>query len=106
MLGAVAYVFDAQLWVWDARKDDTWTFVSLPPGDSDEIRELAGGVAGGFGSVRVTVTIGATTWQTSIFPDKASGVFTLPVKKAVRTAERLTPGDTARVTVALRDVEV
>jgi Domain of unknown function (DUF1905) len=100
----MAYVFDAELWLWDARKDDSWTFVSLPGDDSDEIRELAGGHAGGFGSVRVTVTVGATTWQTSIFPDKAKGTYVLPVKKAVRAAERLAAGERARVAVELRDL--
>jgi hypothetical protein len=103
MLAAVAYAFDAELWLWDARKHDTWTFVSLPVDDSEEIRHRTGGMAGGFGSVRVTATIGASTWQTSIFPDGPRRCYALPVKKAVRTAEGLRPGDSARVTVELRD---
>ena len=97
------YVFDAELWLWDARKDDSWTFISLPVEESAEIRDRAGGMTNGFGSVRVTATIGTTTWQTSIFPDGARDCYALPVKKAVRTAERLTAGDSARVTVELRD---
>jgi Domain of unknown function (DUF1905) len=96
-------VFDAELWLWDARTQDSWTFVSLPADESEEIRDLVGGRVAGFGSVRVTATIGATRWQTSIFPDAAKGVYTLPVKKAVRRAEGLAAGDSARVTVELRD---
>jgi Domain of unknown function (DUF1905) len=99
----VLIVFDAELWLWDARKHDSWTFVSLPADESEEIRDLVGGRVSGFGSVRVTVTIGSTTWQTSIFPDAAKQVYTLPVKKAVRAAEGLAAGDPARVTVDLRD---
>ncbi len=38
----------------------------------------------GFGSIRVTARIGETAWATSVFPDKASGGWVLPVKKAVR----------------------
>lgn len=94
------YLFDADVWIWDARTTDVWTFVSLPRDASDEIREFAGSVPRGFGSVKVTATIGATTWRTSIFPSKG-GVYVLPVKKAVRTAEALSPGDVATVRIEL-----
>jgi hypothetical protein len=43
--------------------------------------------------VRVEVRLGATTWRTSVFPDKASGCFVLPIKRAVRAAHDLAPGD-------------
>jgi len=91
--------FDAQLWVWDARRADTWTFVSLPAEVSEDIRERAG-PRRGFGSLRVRVTVGGSTWTTSIFPDSTRG-YVLPVKRAVRTAEKLAPGDVAAVTVEL-----
>ena len=51
------------------------------------------GVRRGFGSVRVDVTVGATSWRTSIFPDSKTGTYLVPVKKAVRVAEHLEPGD-------------
>jgi hypothetical protein len=91
--------FDAELWVWDARRTDTWTFVRLPEEASEDVRELFGAQAGGFGSVRVRVVLGGSVWRTSIFPDKASGCYVLPVKRAVRRAESLEPGDVARVSV-------
>lgn len=94
------YLFDAELWLWDARQNDSWTFVNLPAEASAEIREIAGAVPRGFGSVRVTVTIGATTWKTSIFPG-SDGRYALPLKKAVRTAEGIEQGDTATVRVEL-----
>ncbi|MCO1654540.1 DUF1905 domain-containing protein [Pseudonocardia humida] len=99
----MAYVFDAEVMLWDARKDETWTLISLPVDDAEEIRHRTEGMANGFGSVRVTATIGSSTWQTSIFPDAGQRTYVLPVKKAVRTAEGLTAGDTARVAVELRD---
>ena len=95
------YLFDAELWLWDARQSDSWTFVSLPEEASAEIRELAGVIPRGFGSVRVTVTIGTTSWKTSIFPDAKAGVYVLPLKKAVRKAEKVEAGDTATVKVEL-----
>jgi hypothetical protein len=94
----VVVTFDAELWIWDARRNDSWTFVSLPAETSEEIRDLAGGPRRGFGSVRVRVTIGGSVWTTSIFPDSTRG-YVLPVKRAVRQAEDLDVGDVATVTV-------
>ena len=92
--------FEAELWVWEARRDDSWTFVSLPVEASDEIRDLTGGQRRGFGSVRVEARVGASIWRTSIFPDsKKTGAYVLPIKQAVRKANSLAPGDTVEVTV-------
>ncbi|GII52729.1 hypothetical protein Pth03_11180 [Planotetraspora thailandica] len=96
-------IFDAELWIWDARRSDTWTFVSLPGEASEEIRDLAGGSRRGFGSLRVRVTVGGSTWKTSIFPDSAHGTYVLPIKRAVRTAEAIDAGDIATVNVELID---
>ena len=97
-------VFDAELWLWDARRADTWTFVSLPADASEEIRERAAEPRRGFGSVRVRVTVGRSTWRTSIFPDSGGGGYVLPMKAAVRKAESLEVGDIATVTVELIDL--
>lgn len=92
--------FEAELWIWEARRDDSWTFVSLPVEASDEIRDLTGGRRRGFGSVRVEARVGASIWRTSIFPDsKRTGAYVLPIKQAVRKANALAPGDTVKVTV-------
>ncbi len=96
--------FAAELWIWDARRSDSWTFVSLPADASEDIRELAAGRARGFGSVRVRVTVGGSTWTTSIFPDSGRKAYVLPVKRAVRRAEGLDAGDVATVTVELVDL--
>ena len=88
--------FEAELWESDAV--GAWVFVTLPPGVSDDVRMEAGPPTG-FGSVRVEVAIGSTTWRTSVFPDAKLGAYVLPVKKAVRTAERLQPDDVATLTL-------
>lgn len=102
--GRHRFEFAAVLWVWDARRTETWTFVSLPEDQADEILDLVGSRARGFGSVRVEVTLGRSVWRTSLFPDSTAGTYVLPVKRAVRTAEGLTPGATAHVRVELLDV--
>jgi len=97
-------VFDTELWIWDARRLDSWTFVSLPTEASEEIRDRAGGRRRGFGSLRVRVTVGASEWTTSIFPDSARGSYVLPIKRDIRKAEGLDAGDTTTVTVELIDL--
>lgn len=94
--------FDAELWEWEGGAEAaSWVFLTLPEDETEEIR-LRSGPRHGFGSVRVEVTVGGTTWRTSVFPDKTRG-FVLPVKKAVRRAESLDVGDSARVRLALVD---
>jgi hypothetical protein len=95
--------FEARLWEWDARPGESWIFVSLPEDASEEIRELSAGTRRGFGSVRVRAQIGGTTWKTSIFPG-SGGPYVLPLKREVRTAQRLGTGDTAAVSVELLDL--
>lgn len=86
--------FTGDLFVWD---NASWYFVRVPVEAADEVKDLTTGPPTGFGSVRVEVTIGSTTWRTSVFPESATGTFVLPVKKAVRTAEDLEDGDTVEV---------
>lgn len=94
-MGDDGYMFTAELWEWDGKA--AWHFFSLPEDVTDEIDERFAHQAAGFGSVKVTVTIGSTTWTTSIFPDTKRGTFILPVKKAVRIAEDLADGSTAEL---------
>jgi len=99
----VEFVFDAELWVWEARTDSVWTFVSLPPDASAEVADLvAGGPSRGFGAVPVEVQVGLSTWRTSVFPTER-GVYVLPVKRAVRRAQDWEVGGSA--TVHLRVLE-
>jgi hypothetical protein len=86
---APRYQFTAPLWQYPG--EGSWYFVTVPEEVSDDISALTAGRRKGFGSVRVSVTVGASTWQTSVFPTK-SGTYVLPVKKAVRTAEDLIEG--------------
>ncbi len=79
----------------------SWYFVVLTGNVVGEINYAALGRTGGFGSVKVHATIGDTTWQTSLFPDKARGGFVLPVKAAVRKAEGLSEGDQVDLTLAI-----
>lgn len=91
--------FTGELWLWDARP--AWHFITVPPEVSGVIREISGPMTRGFGSVRVAVTVGATHWQTSIFPQSSDGTYVLPVKKKVRTIEALAAGEEVDVHLEL-----
>jgi len=98
------YVFEAPVWLYSAAEGGAWRFITVPVDVSAGLKALGGPARGqrrGWGMIRVTVTIGQTRWRTSVFPDKTSGGFLLPLKAAVRKAENLGVGDVARVTLEL-----
>lgn len=96
---AATFAFAATVWEHDG--DAAWHFLSLPEDVADEIAERSTGRTRGFGSVRVEVTIGASRWRTSLFPDSRRGTYVLPVKRAVRSAEELADGSRADVHLRL-----
>jgi len=98
MAGA-RFSFTAEVWEWEGKA--AWHFVSLPEEIADEIEDRYGGSAGGFGSVRVEVVIGRSRWKTSLFPDSKRATYVLPVKKPVRTAEKLDAGTSASVEITV-----
>lgn len=79
-----------------------WRFLGLPLKETREIKEKHGKTAKGWGSLPVSVTIGDTSWETSIFPDKKSGSYLLPLKKQIRKAEGISDTDTVTFTLRLR----
>jgi Domain of unknown function (DUF1905) len=94
------FTFEAE--VWHNPGEAGWHFVTLPPEPADEIRaRTAGGPP--FGTVPVTVTIGVTSWETSLFADRKSASYLLPVKADVRRRERIAAGNRVTVTVELRE---
>ena len=91
----MTYTFTAELYLWDARVD-SWVFANLPEDIADEIEDAAPEPRRGFGAVRVEVTVGGSTWSTSVFPSKQDATFVLPVKRAILKAESLAVGETVK----------
>lgn len=83
-------------------KTAAWHFLPVTKQIGQNIREIHAPTHRGFGSLPVEVTVGKTTWRTSIFPDKSSGSYLLPVKAVVRKAEDIQVGE--RVSFSLRIV--
>ena len=96
-----AFAFDGDLWLHDG--DAPWHFITVPQDISDNIEARQDLTQRGFGSVRVRVTIGATTWTTSLFPDIKREAYVLPVKRDVRESEGIAAGSTVGVRIELVD---
>ena len=77
----------SRVWLWPG--PSSWHFVTVPKKYAHDIRLFAPPVRRGFGAIKVEVTVGSTTWQTSIFPDKESESFILPLKQSVRKKEQI-----------------
>jgi len=69
---------------------------------SKEIKENFGSNKRGFGSIPIEVTLGKTTWKTSIFPDKKSGTYLLPIKAEVRKKEGIYEDDTITFSIEIK----
>jgi hypothetical protein len=95
------FEFAAELWLYEG--EAAWHFVTVPDDVSDEIEARAVRKRG-FGSVRVRVTVGGTTWSTSVFPDSKRRAYILPVKQEVRRREGISAGSQVAVRLELLDV--
>jgi Domain of unknown function (DUF1905) len=91
----------AKLWRWNGGKA-SWFFIALPASVSREIRLVdAGPRRVGFGALRVEATIGGSTWETSIFPSSQLSAYLLPVKAAVRKAEKMVEGKSFQLQIVV-----
>jgi hypothetical protein len=94
------YKMKAKVWLYSGMA--AWHFITLPQKESAKIKEIFGGVKKGWGSIPVQVTIGNTTWKTSIFPDKKTGAYLLPLKADVRKKEKIFEGDTINFIIEIK----
>jgi hypothetical protein len=98
IVGMVQHVFRARVWEHSPGDPGSWHFLTVPAELTEDLT-LEAGLRTGFGSIRVEVSVGHTTWRTSVFPDSVAGTFVLPLRKQVRRAEDLRAGDTCEVTL-------
>lgn len=92
------FTFKELVWLWQGKA--AWHFISLPLDLSAEIKSFVTHKRG-FGSIPVKVTIGQTSWKTSIFPSK-KGNYDLPLKAAIRKKEKINAGDKVQVSITLQ----
>lgn len=96
---AKSYKVTGRVWLYPG---DTaaWHFVHVDKKTSAELRESYKSKKG-FGSIPVIATVGKTKWKTSVFPDKKSGTYLLPLKAQVRRAEGIDAGDSITFSLAI-----
>ncbi len=76
--------------------ENPWVFISIPKKYTAQLRKKATR-----GLVPVTVTLGNTTWDTSLLP-MGNGTQFIPLKKEVRKSEKITVGDNITLSFTLR----
>jgi len=78
-----------------------WHFTNIPKKQSEVITARFGAKKRGWGSLPVEVTLGKTKWRTSIFPDKKSGMYLLPLKAEVRKKENIKNRDSISFSIVI-----
>ncbi|MTD12622.1 DUF1905 domain-containing protein [Nakamurella sp. YIM 132087] len=89
--------FTGEIWFW--RGPSPFHFVSVPDEQSAALESVSPQVSYGWGMIPVQVRIGATTFATALWPK--DGGYIVPVKAAVRRAEKIDLGDTVAVRLAV-----
>ena len=91
------------IFIWHATPPakGSWHFMIIDAEAASRVRAASAGRSGGWGSVKVTASLGKTDWQTSLFPHKPSGGYMLPLKADVRKREQVGEGDEIEVTLSV-----
>ena len=82
-----------ELWFW--KGPAPWYFVTVPEDGCVALEAASAVVTYGWGMIPVTARLGRTGWTTSLFPK--DGRYIVPVKAAVRKAERIDEGDVVTI---------
>ena len=93
------FKFKSKVIVWNAgnhaKGDDSsfWRCARVPEDISVKIKEMQKGkLRRGWGAVYAKAKIGKSEWTTSVFPDRHSATYILPLKKLIRYEENLYDG--------------
>lgn len=84
---------EGPIWYW--RGPAPFHFVTVPAVESEMIHEVASVVTYGWGMIPASVTIGATTVTTALWPK--DGGYIVPIKKALQDRESLGVDDVVEV---------
>ena len=91
--------FSAEIWFW--KGPSPWHFVSVPDELCPSLEAVSGAVSYGWGMIPVNVRIRGTKYYTALWPK--DGGYIVPLKAAVRKAEKLVLGQVIQVQI---DIDV
>lgn len=92
------HTIKTRVWEWEGK--GAWHFITINKIQGQEIKNDWHWPKKGFGSIPVKVTLGTSTWQTSVFPEKG-GSYLLPLKKEIREKEGVKLGDSVTVKISV-----
>ncbi len=102
------FKFKSKVTVWagsgyeKADNSGAWRFARVPENISAKIKELQKGKPRrGWGAVYAKAKIKKSEWTTSIFPDRHSSTYLLPLKKQIRFQENLYDGIDINVSIEI-----
>lgn len=90
-----SFSFTATIWKWPGQAG--WHFVHLPREYFEPIRTKYGK-----GMIKISATLGKTTWDTSLFPLVKDRSMMICIKAKVRKAEDVMAGDEVKVRVKVK----
>jgi hypothetical protein len=83
--------------LWRYPGESAWHFISVPVTLSQEIEFYFSHLKRGWGSLPVMVSVKNVTWNTSIFADKKTGTYLLPIKAEIRKKAALQVNDELQI---------
>ena len=89
--------FDGAVWYW--RGPAPFYFVTVPEPECAQIAGVSVGVSYGWGMIPVSASVGSTRFTTSLWPK--DGGYIVPIKAAVRRAERIDVDDVVSVVLSV-----
>ena len=101
------FKFKSNVMVWRSgyEKGDekgAWRFARVPENISAKIKEMQRDrLRRGWGAVYAKAKIGKSEWTTSVFPDRHSATYILPLKKQIRFEENLYDGTDINVSIQI-----
>lgn len=72
----------------------------MPEEEAKRIKDVSTSATYGWGMIPVDASIGETEWYTALFPKES--LYVVPIKAAIRKAERLEEGQLVRVRLSLK----
>lgn len=101
------FKFKSKVIVWregynEGNDKGAWRFVRVPEDISAKIKEMQKGrLRRGWGVVYTKAKIKKSEWVTSIFPDRHSDTYILPLKKQIRYEENLYDGTEVNISIQI-----
>ncbi len=94
------YKAEGKVWLYPS-ENAAWHFVSLPKKLALTLRKKYKDLHKGWSSLPIKVTLGKSMWKTSVFYDKRSETYLLPIKSQIRKKESILAQDKIKFSIEI-----